>query len=82
MAANLSKEGIAAQTVIVSGRPVDEILSYASKNQVDLIIMSTHGRAGISRWVFGSVVERVLRHSAVPVLIVPPPGRLSGESRG
>jgi len=44
--------------------------------------MSTHGKAGISRWVFGSVMERVLRHSAVPVLIVPPPGRLSGESRG
>jgi len=82
MAANLSKEGIAVQTVIVSGRPADEILGYASKNQVDLIIMSTHGRAGVSRWVFGSVVERVLRHSAVPVLIVPPPGRLSGESRG
>jgi nucleotide-binding universal stress UspA family protein len=82
MATNLSKEGIAAQTVIVPGRPADEILNYASKSQVDLIIMSTHGKAGVSRWVFGSVVERVVRNSAAPVLIVPPPSRLKGESRG
>ncbi len=73
MAAGLKEEGIAAQGVMVSGRAADEILEYANKNQVDLIIMSTHGRSGISRWAFGSVADRVVRHSKVPVLLVPAP---------
>ena len=73
LSANLSKEGIAAQTAIVSGRPDEKILDYATENQVDLIIMSTHGRSGVSRWTFGSITDSVLRHSAVPVLISSPP---------
>ena len=82
LADDLREEGIAVQTAAIWGRPADEILGYAKNNRADLIIMSTHGRSGLSRWVFGSVTERVLRHSAVPVLITPPPGRISGESRG
>jgi nucleotide-binding universal stress UspA family protein len=71
---SLKKAGIAAETAIVHGIPADEILDYATKNGVDLIIMSTHGRSGVSRWAFGSVADRVLRHSTAPVLIVPPRG--------
>ena len=82
VADSLKEEGIATQTATIHGTPADEILDYAKKNQVDLIIMSTHGRSGVSRWVFGSVADGVLRHSAVPVLIAPPPSRISGESRG
>ena len=74
VAATLKKEGIAARGAVVSGRAADEIIDYAGKNQVDLIIMSTHGRAGVSRWVLGSVADRVVRHSPVPVLVVPPHG--------
>ncbi len=74
LADKLNKEGVAAQTAVILGRPADKILDYANKNQVELIIMSTYGRSGVSRWVFGSVADRVLRHSAVPVLIVSPPG--------
>lgn len=74
MAVRLKKEGIATQAAVVSGKPADEILDYAKKNQVDLIVMSTHGRSGISRWAFGSVADKVLRHSTVPVLIVSAPG--------
>ena len=70
----LKQEGLAVETAILVGRAADEILGYASQNQVDLIIMSTHGRSGISRWVMGSVADRVLRHSAVPVLIIAPAG--------
>ncbi len=76
----LKKEGLSAQAKVVSGNPADEILGYAKKNQVDLIVMSTHGRSGISRWAFGSVAEKVLRHSTIPVLIVSAPGcRISPE---
>jgi len=69
---SLKKDDIAAQTAVVSGRAAEEILDYANKNQVDLIIMSTHGRSGVSRWVLGSVTDRVVRHSRAPVLTVAP----------
>ncbi len=71
---SLKEDGLAVQTVVVSGRPAEEILDYANKNQVDLIIMSTHGRSGVSRWVVGSVTDKVVRHSVAPVLTISPPG--------
>lgn len=69
-AAPLEKQGIAVQKIILQGAPADAILSYAKDNQVDLIVMSTHGRTGLARIVFGSVAESVIRHSASPVLLV------------
>ena len=71
VADSLKADGIAVETDIVHGGPAEEILDYATQNKVDLIVMSTHGRSGVSRWVFGSVAERVLRHSATPVLVIP-----------
>jgi nucleotide-binding universal stress UspA family protein len=70
--ANLKKKGITAKTEVLSGNPAEEIIKYSQKNNVDLIIMSTRGRSGISRLVFGSVAEKVIRNSTVPVLIKPP----------
>jgi len=71
-AAELRKDDIPVQTVVVSGRPAEAILDYANKNQVDLIVMSTHGRSGVSRWVLGSVTDRVVRNSTAPVLTITP----------
>ncbi|UCD83589.1 MAG: universal stress protein [Deltaproteobacteria bacterium] len=68
----LKNEGIKIKTEIVHGRPAGNILKYASENNIDLIIMSTHGMSGVSHWIFGSVTERVLHHSPVPVLIASP----------
>jgi nucleotide-binding universal stress UspA family protein len=70
----LKTQGIASRTVTVEGRAADEILSYAEKNNVDLIVMSTHGRSGLSHFFFGSVAEKVSRHSRVPVLLLAPEG--------
>jgi nucleotide-binding universal stress UspA family protein len=72
VADDLKKVNIVAKTVITSGDPAETILDYAKQNQVDLIIMSTHGRSGITRWTFGSVADRVLRHSIAPVLLASP----------
>jgi nucleotide-binding universal stress UspA family protein len=69
--ASLKEKGVAAKTEILAGNPAEEIIKYSQKNNVDLIIMSTRGRSGISRWVFGSVAEKVIRNSTVPVLIKP-----------
>ena len=72
--ANLKNEGITARPVAVRGNPAEKILDYAKENQVDLIVMSTHGRAGVARWVIGSVADRIVRHSTVPVFMIPPAG--------
>jgi nucleotide-binding universal stress UspA family protein len=67
-------EGVLAKGEVITGRAGETILDYTEKNKVDLIIMSTHGKSGITRWAFGSVADRVVRHSTVPVLTVAPAG--------
>jgi nucleotide-binding universal stress UspA family protein len=74
IAARLKKEGINAQSKVVWGRPADEILQYIKEHKMDLVIMSTHGRSGIPRWAMGSVADKVIRSSPIPVLIIPPQG--------
>ncbi len=68
---NLGKDGVNARPVVIEGKAADTILDYAAKNGIDLIVMSTHGRSGPSRWAFGSVAGKVLQASTVPVLICP-----------
>jgi nucleotide-binding universal stress UspA family protein len=55
---------------IRSGRPDEEIVAAARDAGADLIAMSTHGRSGLGRLLFGSVAEQVLRHADVPVLMI------------
>lgn len=75
VAAKLKKQGLPVQTkLLVDGEPAMKILEAARESAVDLIIMSTHGTAGFASWLFGSVTERVLSHSPVPVLMVVPKG--------
>lgn len=52
------------------GYPAEEILRYADENDIDLILMATRGRSGIRRWVMGSVADKVLQASSVPVWLV------------
>jgi len=71
VAGNLKKDGIPVETeLVLGGDPATKILKAAEEDKVDLIIISTHGRSGVSGWLFGSVAERVVRHSPVPVLMV------------
>jgi nucleotide-binding universal stress UspA family protein len=74
MVERLKADGVAAEGDISDGLPADEILDYAEEKQVDLIVMSTHGKSGVSRWWSGSVAEKVVSQSLVPVLVVTPPG--------
>ncbi len=64
--------------VLSGGRAADMIAEYATKNGADLIIIATHGRSGVSRWVWGSVADRILRSACVPVLMVRAPGCVAG----
>jgi nucleotide-binding universal stress UspA family protein len=61
------------QQVVVRGIPYEEILKYAGSASVDLIVIGTHGRKGLDRFMFGSTAERVVRNSACPVMTVRKP---------
>ena len=62
--------GVPVERVQLDGSPAREIIRYAEKADCDLIVMGTHGRGGIDRLLLGSVAERVVRSSTVPVLTV------------
>lgn len=70
VAAQLSAQGLTVQTMVRSGDVADELLHQAAQSDADLIVMSTHGRSGVGRWVYGSVADRVLRQAEIPVLLV------------
>jgi len=61
------------ETVVVQAKPAEAILAYAEAEGIDLIVMASHGRTGVRRWVFGSVTEKVLRQAGCAMLIVRPP---------
>jgi nucleotide-binding universal stress UspA family protein len=73
-AAQLGKSGFTVKTVILEGSAAEQLINYARDNGVDLILMTTHGRSGISRFALGSVTDKVVRAVSVPVLIIAPPG--------
>jgi len=64
--------GVGCRSTVEHGRPHEAILSYASATDVDLVVMGTHGRGGLSRLLVGSVADRVIRSSDDPVVAVPP----------
>ena len=66
------KRGVTAHSVVLYGNAAETILSHAEQNGVEIIVMSTHGKSGLSRFFAGSVAEKVMRYSTIPVLIVPP----------
>ena len=53
------------------GHPIDDIINTAKIWEADLIVMGTHGRTGLMHMVMGSVAEQVIKHSKVPVMVVP-----------
>ena len=65
----LADRGIRVSSVVRYGQPAEEILDHARTSGIDLIAMSTHGRSGMERVLLGSVAERVVRESPVPLLL-------------
>jgi len=68
----LKSAGLKAHSELLMGKPADAIIDYVSKNPINLIVMSTHGRSGLSRWVYGSVAEKVLHGTSTPIFLVRP----------
>ncbi len=78
IARRLAKTKVPVQSEVVYGQIVEKLIDYAAENNIDLIVLSTHGRSGISRWVWGSVTDRLLRASCTPILMVRGPGCFAG----
>jgi nucleotide-binding universal stress UspA family protein len=71
----LAQEKLAAvphEIVVARGNPAPEILNLAKQRDIEVIVMGTHGRTGVAHFFLGSVAERVLRESPVPVLTIHP----------
>lgn len=66
-------EGTKTHTIVARGNAAGEIVRIAKEEKVDLIVISTHGRTGWKRLLFGSVAEKVVRLASIPVLTVPQP---------
>jgi nucleotide-binding universal stress UspA family protein len=67
---DLKSQGVAARVAILEGDVASQIIAYAEQQGVDLIAMATHGRSGIDRFVMGSIAEKLVRHTAKPVLLI------------
>jgi nucleotide-binding universal stress UspA family protein len=61
---------VPVKAVFLEGRPFVEIIRYARENEIDLIVISTHGRSGLKHALFGNVAEKVVRKAPCPVLVV------------
>ena len=71
MKGSLRQQGYVVHTQLLEDEgPADAILATVEGQSIDIVVMSTHGRSGVARWVFGSVADRVLRQSPVPVLLM------------
>jgi len=79
VANRLKPNGVTFQQEVLVGKAADRLVEYTEANDIDLILIATHGRSGISRWVRGSIADRILRASRVPVLMVRAPGTMGNR---
>lgn len=70
VAGRLAQDGLSVRTAIRRGDVAEEIMAHSTEAGCDLIVMCTHGRSGLGRWVYGSITDRTLRYAEVPVLLV------------
>jgi nucleotide-binding universal stress UspA family protein len=74
----MKAKGIPVRSEVLMGNPAESITKFAEKEGIDLIVMSSHGRSGPSRWALGSVTDKVFRASCVPILMIRAPGCIAG----
>jgi nucleotide-binding universal stress UspA family protein len=70
MIGKLMARNIKARSITCEGPVAEAILDRAKEDRIDMIVMSTHGRGGVSRWVYGSVADRILQAAPCPVLLI------------
>lgn len=78
MAKELEVKGVNVRTEVLLGPPAQSIISYIEYSGTEIIVMSSHGRSGPSRWAYGSVADKVFRASCIPILMIRAPGCVPG----
>ena len=76
----VKRDGIKFKVDVLVGQVADRLVDYVDANKIDLVLIATHGRSGINRWVRGSVADKVLRSSHAPVLMVRAEEKMSSET--
>ena len=76
----VTPQGVRFQRQFIVGLPADELVQYAKEHEIDLVVMGTHGRTGLSRLLMGSVAEAVLRRAPCPVLTIKQPAEAMQEA--
>ena len=77
-AKQLKDKGALVETTVLFGNVLDKLCDYITENGVDLVIIATHGRSGVSRLFLGSIADRLLRNAPIPVLMVRAHGSVHG----
>jgi nucleotide-binding universal stress UspA family protein len=78
VAGRMKSNAVTVRGEVLFGKPSVQLSEYANNGGFDLVIIATHGRSGISRWVWGSVADRLLRAVCMPILMVRAPGCVPG----
>jgi nucleotide-binding universal stress UspA family protein len=66
----LIRSGIKVHPIVLVGKPAETLVEYVNDNDIDILIMATHGRSGISKLFWGSVAEKVMRSINIPILLI------------
>ena len=78
IADSVSIENAVLNYEVLEGRVAETLADWAKKNNADLIVIASHGRSGIGRWVMGSVADRIMRSVCIPVMMIRAPGCVTG----
>ena len=78
VASRLDEPGLVCEIKTIVGRIAESLVDYCAHNEIDLVIIATHGHSGVTRWVRGSVADKILRTSTIPVLMIRAPGTEKG----
>jgi nucleotide-binding universal stress UspA family protein len=81
IAERFMKKDIPVSTEVLIGNVAEKIISYAVENGYEIVVMSSHGRSGPSRWTYGSVTDKVFRSVCIPLLVVRAPGCFPAEEK-
>ena len=73
IASRLKFDGIKVEWKVLFGRVADILVDFSTEKKMSLVLIATHGRSGVSRWIFGSVANRLLQSTCVPTLLIRPP---------
>jgi nucleotide-binding universal stress UspA family protein len=72
----LKYEGVKTHAQVLVGGVSESITEYSANNKIEMIVIATHGRSGVGKFMLGSIADRLLRSSSIPVLMVRAPGSL------